>query len=261
MRLSKNDLFSLSALFGCLLLFILFINLAGGVIVIPPGQMQNKVKVINIGLSRTGTSSLTTALTQMGLSTYHFCWRLSNYQGEKATLNPYWLEKFDAHTDIPAIPVYKEIFAKYPESKFIYTCRSPDGFATSMQRLIQKHSFFLQGFPWYKRVLKDVYGRNYDQYTHEEWKQVYEKHEAEVLAFFREHPDRLLILDLKDIKEGKGFEKLSEFLGIQAPPNSYPKENELNLSFKQPFNHLLQLIHKLLHCSSKEKELSPHRHS
>src|SRR5262249_9811138 len=75
----------------------------------------NPMKIFGIGLSRTGTTSLTYAFAELGLRAHHF------------PRTRAFIDEADAATDTPVAAWYKELDVLYPGSKFIVTPRSiPD---------------------------------------------------------------------------------------------------------------------------------------
>ena len=128
-----------------LLLLLLYIAVASGAVVIrppprPPGAPAPR-KVFVIGLSRTGTSSITTALSRMGLRVYHFCAELvvlhAGGAGPLHSVNTVYADAFDAHTDFAAALVYKELAALYPDACFVLTTRQPAQWGEAMVRFTQ----------------------------------------------------------------------------------------------------------------------------
>jgi Sulfotransferase domain/UDP-glucoronosyl and UDP-glucosyl transferase len=88
-------------------------------------------KVFGIGLSRTGTSSLTQALNILGYKAIHFphdnVTRAELYRffaSGSGRLSLSLLQEADAITDTPACCVYKALDQGYPGSKFILTVLS-----------------------------------------------------------------------------------------------------------------------------------------
>ena len=73
-----------------------------------------RAKTFGIGLSRTGTTSLTLALEALGLSVAHFPTTMKQ------------IEEHDAATDTPVAASFQSLDSRFPGSKFIYT-DSPDG--------------------------------------------------------------------------------------------------------------------------------------
>jgi hypothetical protein len=84
-------------------------------------------KIFGIGLSRTGTKSLTLALNMIGFKVAH-------YPDDEITLkelmagkyNFSLLKDFDGITDITVAPYYAQLDKLFPDSKFILTVRDKD---------------------------------------------------------------------------------------------------------------------------------------
>lgn len=97
-------------------------------------------KVFGIGLSRTGGTSLSNALTQLGLSAVHFP---ADSTTRKEIVNYLdrggdWLElsilsDYDAISDTPICCVYRGLDAAYPNAKFVLTVRDEASWLRSCQ--------------------------------------------------------------------------------------------------------------------------------
>ncbi|MBC6421767.1 MAG: hypothetical protein GDA43_03165 [Hormoscilla sp. SP5CHS1] len=87
-------------------------------------QRSKRMKVFGIGLSRTGTKSLTEALNMLGINVVH-------YPNDETTLQELiagnyefsLLNSWDGITDITVAPYYAQLDKIYPDSKFILTVR------------------------------------------------------------------------------------------------------------------------------------------
>jgi len=85
------------------------------------------MKVWGIGLSRTGTTSLTRILREAGLNIIH-------YPTNKQMYDP----SVDGATDIPVTINFKHLDAVYPDSKFIYTIRHEDDWVNSIVPYLER---------------------------------------------------------------------------------------------------------------------------
>ncbi|WP_417495951.1 sulfotransferase family protein [Maricaulis sp.] len=190
------------------------------------GQSAQKPKVFGLGLSRTGTRSLTGALQMLGFDCSHYPIDEDTYiELSNAQYDLTLLRDLDGLTDITTIPFYPHFDKFYPGSKFILTVRDKDAWLASCSR------------HWYNRpAFKDfddpdegihlrmrqflraaVYGcYNFDP---ERFSHVYDEHVRSVMAYFKDRPDDLLIID---ICSGEGFNKLSEFLDRPVPAAPFP---------------------------------------
>jgi hypothetical protein len=128
----------MQAIVVLLMLFYLAVA-SGSLIITPPTPLATpKRKVFVIGLSRTGTTSITTALSSLGYTTYHFCAELVKLRPHRApTVNRVFADAFDAQTDFAPALVYQELAALYPDARFILTTRKPTEWGEAMVRFTQ----------------------------------------------------------------------------------------------------------------------------
>jgi hypothetical protein len=193
-------------------------------------MLDSDLKVFGIGLSRTGTMSLTQALTLLGIRTQH-------YPNDKRTQDELKagqyklsiLQKFQALTDIPVSPYYAQFDSLFPRSKFILTTRSTDDWLRS----VDNH------FQLYVRQRRDefddfvfacVYGSL--QFNAERFAFVKELHERNCRAYFADRPEKLLVLDLR--QEGDAWGKICSFLGCAVPNEAFPHENKKRTRAAKP---------------------------
>lgn len=173
------------------------------------------LKVFCIGFHKTGTSSLGVALEKLGY----------RVKGASYTKNPnisqnvydlaYELvEQYDAFQDNPWPIIYKELDKKYPGSKFILTLRDSDSWIKSQVR-----HFGVKETP----MRKWIYGVGCPEGNEKIYVKRFEDHNKEVLDYFRERPNDLLVLDLA---KGDGWEKLCVFLGKDIPNIPFPHANK-----------------------------------
>ena len=176
--------------------------------------MTRTPKVFGIGFHKTGTSSLAAALKQLG-------YRVT---GPNGIANPnisrdvyklaYKLvDKYDAFQDNPWPLIYRELDEKYPGSKFILTVRPAEKWMRSMARHFGAMSTPMR--EW-------IYGVGCPKGNEELYIARYERHNAEVIDYFKDRPDDLLVLRLT---EGEGWEKLCGFLGTEIPDVDFPHAN------------------------------------
>jgi hypothetical protein len=204
-------------------------------------------KVFGLGLSRTGTTSLNEALGLLGFRSKHFPiimrnnsmearikYRLNKWGKELGMANPLFPDctskssstldfiqpheaSFDAMTDLPVARFYQDLDRSFPESKFILTIRDEEQWLESCER------FFAVGnnrfFKW-QQVNTDMYGS--PEYDRNLFKAALLKHQEEVMKYFENRPQDLLVLD---ITNGDGWSQLCPFLGINAPEFQFPKAN------------------------------------
>ena len=198
-------------------------------------------KVFGIGLSKTGTGSLTEALTLLGYRTLHWPADLVTqvevyrfFATGEAGIHLSVLNDHDALTDTPVCCLYQALDKAYPGSKFILTVREkqawlrsyhghwhryPPMFSERPDSLVAHYSHFLnERLYGTQSADPQILSRAYDRYT------------AEVFDYFRERPQDLLLLD---ICGGDGWSKLAPFLGVATPEVPFPWENQARNTIAQ----------------------------
>lgn len=188
-------------------------------------------KVFGIGLSKTGTTSLTFALIALGYSAAH--WRK---MPEKEILSWEHIDMFDALTDVSISFMMEPLYFAYPQARFIYTVREMHGW----ERSIEHHFAWLGGFdglrsraikqgeptrpvesqPLWGPIHRALYTR------HAGWRAAYAAHEKRVRGFFcGERQDRLLTIDLTRGSSRERWLRLCGFLGEEIPLCPIPHKN------------------------------------
>jgi SAM-dependent methyltransferase len=165
-------------------------------------------KVFGVGLSKTGTVSLTAALSALGFRAKHYPPALDVLRAA---------EKYDALTD-STVCQYLEILDRiYPAAKFVLTVREIEGWLQSCQRHWAGRKPRTPGWEWNRRA---VYGMiEFDEAV---FRRVYNRYIARVVAYFYGRPDKLLVLD---ICGGEGYERLCPFLGLPVVKEKFPHKN------------------------------------
>jgi hypothetical protein len=74
--------------------------------------------------------------------------------------------------------------------------------------------------PFTNRIHSVLYGR--EDFDRETFVQRYRHHNADVLHYFRDRPDDLLVMNMSD---GAGYPELCGFLGKPVPSRPYPHGN------------------------------------
>jgi len=185
-------------------------------------------KIFGIGLSKTGTTSLTRALQLLGYRSIHFPFFYLKPQRHGLQLDHSRLERWDAITDSPIPCFYKQLDKAFPGSKFVLTVRDINRWLDSCEynhiwpgeyvhnkavsrflyvnQILQMHHA-LYGSIWFDRMRFNYY---------------YQKHIDDVMDYFSDRPDDLLIYN---ISGGEQWAPLCEFLNKQIPDTQFPKEN------------------------------------
>jgi hypothetical protein len=180
-----------------------------------------KPKVFCIGFHKTGTTSLEVALKRLGYRVTGCFGTKDPDIGEKVyDMADVLVQKFDAFEDNPWPIIYKELDRNYPDSKFILTIRPSESWIRSLVR-----DFALTETP----MRKWIYGVGCPEGNEDIYVQRYEEHNREVLEYFKDRPNDLLIFDMPG---GDGWEQLCPFLGADIPKKSFPHANKASLSRK-----------------------------
>jgi hypothetical protein len=180
--------------------------------------MNDNLLVFDVGFHKTGTSSLTVALKHLG-------YRVTGLKKErlprvnqelvyKAAFELVDGGKYDAFKDNPWPIIYRELDSRYPNSKFILTIRSTKAWLTSVVRHFGTEETAMR--TW-------IYGVGFPKGNEEIYMARYEQHKREVMAYFQERPDDLLVLNFA---EEDGWEKLCPFLGHEIPEIPFPHANK-----------------------------------
>ncbi|MCB1322157.1 MAG: hypothetical protein KDK34_17995 [Leptospiraceae bacterium] len=192
-------------------------------------------KIFGLGLSRTGTRSLTSALQIMGYNMIHYPIDEVTYnQLAAADYNFELLKEYDGITDITVSPYYMHLDRLFPGSKFILTLRDKESWLVSAYNHWLNRPAYKDDAPpeeqvhlKVRRILRAAVYGCYD-FNEERFSYAYDQHVRNVREYFRNRPDDYLELD---IVKGDGWEKLCPFLGQQALNQPFPhKGNRLSAS-------------------------------
>lgn len=200
-----------------------------------------KTHVWGIGLTRTGTHSLSRALEILGYNCIHY-----------PTLATLLHEPLEAATDEPVAVVYKYLDFLYPGSKFILTFRQEDEWLQSAAAHRRRHFERLKGWtpfdsPFSSREESAMHAKTatilgqslardraveraftqmtlYETVEYDEalFRAGYKRHHEDVFRYFARRPADLLVLR---ICEGEGWSKLCDFLGHEVPAAEFPMLN------------------------------------
>lgn len=182
----------------------------------PAGGSKEGVRVFGIGLSKTGTHSLTEALNILGISCVH-------YPDPTLMLAGRYEEAFAgcrAATDISISAFYRELDAAYPGSLFILTTRDMEPWLNSVEDHRRRRAHENVDVCPKAAVRERLYGmRGFDR---EQFRRAAIEHERAVQAHFAERPQRLLTWNLC---AEPAWEPLCAFLGMPIPAEPFPHRN------------------------------------
>jgi glycosyltransferase involved in cell wall biosynthesis len=186
-------------------------------------------RIFGIGMHKTGTTSLNTALKVLGFESAHWksahwvkaIWQEINSTGQSRTL-----EQSYALSDLPIPLLFRQLDKAYPGSKFILTTRNEVKWLES----VRKHwnpdfNKFRQSWdsdPFTHRIHEKLYGQTW--FDPEVFVKRFRRHNADVIEHFKNRPSDLLVFDL-DRDCGCAWALLCEFLGVRnkVPVITYPK--------------------------------------
>lgn len=192
-------------------------------------------KVFGIGLSRTGTTSLTLALKELGLSAEHFpddptsqSEITAHLAAPGTRLELSVLESIDALTDTPVAVTFTALDQTYPNSRFIATVRDEKSWLASCEnywnRVLSKLSDRVRPETerYIRLVNRTVYGT--EDFDANLFRAAYIRHQATLSYYFAERPDDVLVMN---ICGGDGWPPLCDFLGVNPPSKPFPHANLL----------------------------------
>jgi len=169
-----------------------------------------KSKIFGIGLSRTGTTTLNEVLVGLGKNVIHYPSELELFS-----------MRFDGATDIPVTVRYKELDAKFPNSKFIYTIRNKDKWLDSIVPYLERKRGWNMAQSQVD-IRTQMYGSPFPSRAQAE--AAYDSHDKDVLEYFKNRKQDLLILD---IIGGDSTKLLTDFLDVDPINSEFPHKNKL----------------------------------
>ncbi|KAF7590722.1 hypothetical protein BBP40_002513 [Aspergillus hancockii] len=211
------------------------------------------MKVLALGMCRTGTDSLREALKMLGYNdVYHgYAASMENprdcemwYAGLRAKYDgigkPFGRAEFDqvlghcqAVSDFPAICFSRELIDAYPEAKVILTLRDIDNWHNSVnqtfQPMLDSHclrvadvvdGLLFMPTRWIGLVWRKIWKEFFDDNFEENGRKAFIEHYEFVKKLVPE--DKLLMFDVHD-----GWEPLCRFLGHPVPSFQFPKGNSI----------------------------------
>jgi hypothetical protein len=150
---------------------------------------------------------------------------------------------YDGAKDTPWFLVFKELDEIYPGAKFIFTYRDEESWYKSARGR----------FGSLRRVQKEIiYGKGKGLMEDKEHSiKQYQKHNNEVLEYFKDRPNDLLKID---ITKGVGWEEICHFLGVEIPAVDFPYSNKSDFKkgyykpgFKSKFRFYRHKYKNLVH--------------
>jgi hypothetical protein len=186
------------------------------------------MKIFGIGLNKTGTRSLHSALEILGFRSAH--WGGDDLQSavvrgpqirdavERALRDgrPLLDEigDFDAYSDIESLSTnFDVVDRQYPGSKFILTTRPLTDWLDSRARHVEANV---------ARRARGEYAGTFLVIDRPGWEAAFLAHERRVRSYFASRPDDLLVMD---VGRGDGWDVLCPFLGVPVPDRPFPRRS------------------------------------
>ncbi len=171
-------------------------------------------KVFVIGFHKTGTTSLSHALTLLGYSvTGPNGVRDPNIAKNVERMALALVDQHDAFQDNPWPILFEKLDRWCPNSKFILTMRDTEKWIRSQVRHFGKEISPMR--EW-------IYGKGCPEGNEDVYIERYERHNRDVMEYFKDRSEDLLVMSLE---RGDGWEELCPFLGKAMPDVSFPKKN------------------------------------
>jgi hypothetical protein len=198
-------------------------------------------KVFGIGFSKTGTTSLETALKMLGYNPWWGHWENPNNAFAAALyVNRDYEELFklinyhDAFADSPwgGSDLYLEIYKRLPDSKFILTMRDAESWYNSLENNLTKFdsnletaldTFHAKGRCGAVYFIRHIYGIVTLSQNKQKMIDHYNAHNQSVINFFAEHDADFLVFNMS---AGDSWEKLCGFLKRPIPDVPFPHANK-----------------------------------
>lgn len=209
-----------------------------------PHSHRFEGKIFCIGLNKTGTTSIQKAFIDLGFAvgdqrTAELMLRTCN-EGEFSALIEY-CRGAQVFQDVPfSLPdVYKVLDLAFPGSKFILTVRdSPEVWYQSLvsfqSRLFGQGSpptpedlrnaeYVWKGWMWEVMCSQGLKDPAHALFDPEERMRLYQAHNQDVRSYFKDRPEDLLDINLKD---PDAWDKFCRFIGIGVKSGGFPWENK-----------------------------------
>jgi hypothetical protein len=204
-------------------------------------------KIFCIGFYKTGTTTIFEALRVLGYHTVNGD-KPGSYPGadDGAALirqidsGDYRLptfELFDAFTDNPYFRIWREIYALYPDAKYLLTVRDEAAWIASCVKFYRGRRIRPMR-TWMFGIHADP---SRDEASRQAWLDAYRAHNVAVREFFRDRQHQYLELD--PTRE-PGWDRLCAFLGAPLPALPWPHANRLKRS--RPWRRLWRRLRQAL---------------
>jgi len=171
-----------------------------------------KHRIFGIGLSKTGTSSLSAYLSSIKIKSTH-----DDFGFFKAKTIDDVKVVASGESFIGALcPVWMLLFEKYPTAKYILTVREKETWLKSLKRHLEggngNKSYRLKAF-------------NVETFDEKICGDLHDIYDSEVIKFFKDK-DNLLVIDLIKGDSRVNAKRINEFLGLTYDNQKIPHKNK-----------------------------------
>ncbi|WP_340150836.1 sulfotransferase family protein [uncultured Sneathiella sp.] len=193
------------------------------------------IKVIGVGVGRTGTYSLKLAINQIGLGPCHHMEEVLHNQPAQVPLwaaaakgAPDWMaiyKGYESAVDWPTAGFFRELYTAYPTAKFILTHRTPESWAQSFSYTIYRLLAERDQAPEELQEWLDMTSKVIDKtgfpsgLSEANLREAFIAHNEAVVATIP--ADQLLVYKVKD-----GWAPLCAFLDVPVPDAPFPRTND-----------------------------------
>lgn len=167
-------------------------------------------RVYCLGLSRTGTTTFSDFLAKYNLNVIHYPSQMQLMGGQG-----------DGASDIPVVPVYKDLDKMFRGSKFVYLTR--ENWTDQVEEYFIRKSNRPNQSATQVALRERVYGSAY--WDRKSYDEAYKRHDEDVREYFKNRPEDLLIMSIVD---GDSPKLLTDFLQLEDRGYSFPQSNARN---------------------------------
>lgn len=202
------------------------------------------MKVIGIGFQKTGTSSLSEALTILGYNVlgYDKSFPAMLFKEDYDSLFNI-ADKYDAYQDNPWAILYQQLDQRYHNSKFILTIRDEEEW---LQSVVNHFGY------GHEEMQRWVYGIGHPKGNESLYLERYRSHNENVINYFNDRKEDLCVLSICD---GDGWDKLCDFLNVKIPEIDFPTKNrgKYNASIIKKTTRFLEQINSRIRYNLKKE--------
>lgn len=205
------------------------------------------MKVLALGLGRTGTASLRVALKELGYTdTYHMmsasvenppdclCWMdafAAKFEGRGTFGRAEWDALFghcQAICDWPAVAFAKELIEAYPEAKVIITTRDVDSWHSSVMKTVNWRANdpelkAIANFDWAAGLYHPMLRKFWKYFFHDDFEN---QGKQRFHDYYKEIRELVPAGQLLEYRVSSGWRPLCEHLGEPVPDVPFPRSND-----------------------------------